>query len=249
MLKAGNAFLPSRRSTDETIIGEGTRPLLGGSSPLLGGSRVPDLRRLGSLSERLCPLCPRPRSWRSPDRRRRRGGGGRMLGRPDHGRGGSLRPRAARLRRGQGSPRGGERLEAPRACQARAAREAVLAHAEAVSLVSIPASQIDRIGLRSANLACLERALRALGERAELRLVDGNSRSAPARPRTSGSSAETQPARPLRRPRSWPRRPAIASWLAWTSATRATASSVIRATGRRSTRPRSRSSGRPASTA
>ena len=51
--------------------------------------------------------------------------------------------------------------------------KAVLAHAEAVSLVSIPASQIDRIGLRAANLACLERALRAVGERAELRLVDG----------------------------------------------------------------------------
>ena len=50
--------------------------------------------------------------------------------------------------------------------------KAVLAHAEAVSLVSIPASQIDRIGLRPANLACLERALRAVGERAELRLVD-----------------------------------------------------------------------------
>lgn len=50
---------------------------------------------------------------------------------------------------------------------------AVLAHAEMVSLVSIPASQIDRIGLRPANLACLERALRAVGERAELRLVDG----------------------------------------------------------------------------
>ena len=51
--------------------------------------------------------------------------------------------------------------------------KAVLAHAEAVSLVSIPASQIDRIGLRRANLACLERALRAVGERAELRFVDG----------------------------------------------------------------------------
>jgi len=50
---------------------------------------------------------------------------------------------------------------------------AVLAHAEAVSLVSVPASQIDQIGLRAANLACLERALRAVGERAELRLVDG----------------------------------------------------------------------------
>ena len=51
--------------------------------------------------------------------------------------------------------------------------KAVLANAEAVSLVSIPASQIDRIGLRRANLACMEQALRALGERAELRFVDG----------------------------------------------------------------------------
>jgi ribonuclease HII len=50
---------------------------------------------------------------------------------------------------------------------------AVLCHAEAVSLVCIPASQIDRIGIDPANVACLERALRALGERAELRLVDG----------------------------------------------------------------------------
>jgi ribonuclease HII len=50
---------------------------------------------------------------------------------------------------------------------------AILAHAEAVSVVSIPASQIDRIGLRAANLACLERALRAAGERADLRFVDG----------------------------------------------------------------------------
>jgi ribonuclease HII len=50
---------------------------------------------------------------------------------------------------------------------------AVLAHAEAVSLVCIPASQIDRIGLHAANLACLERALRAVGGRAELRFVDG----------------------------------------------------------------------------
>ena len=53
---------------------------------------------------------------------------------------------------------------------------AVLAHAEAVSLVSIPASQIDRIGIDPANVACLERALRPLGERAELRLVDGDGR-------------------------------------------------------------------------
>jgi ribonuclease HII len=60
---------------------------------------------------------------------------------------------------------------------ARAKRErlaqAVLAHAEAVSLVSIPASEIDRIGIDPANVACLERALRALGDRAELCLVDG----------------------------------------------------------------------------
>ena len=51
--------------------------------------------------------------------------------------------------------------------------QAVLAHAEAVSLISIPSSQIDRIGIDPANVACLERALHALGERAELRLVDG----------------------------------------------------------------------------
>lgn len=50
---------------------------------------------------------------------------------------------------------------------------AVLAHAEAVALVSVPASRIDRIGLGPANRACLERALRAVGERAELRFVDG----------------------------------------------------------------------------
>jgi ribonuclease HII len=59
-----------------------------------------------------------------------------------------------------------------RAKRERLAR-AVLGHAEAVSLVSISASQIDRIGIDPANAACLERALRALGERAELRLVDG----------------------------------------------------------------------------
>lgn len=51
--------------------------------------------------------------------------------------------------------------------------KAVLAHADAVSLISISASQIDRIGLRPANLDCLEQALRAVGERADLRLVDG----------------------------------------------------------------------------
>ena len=50
---------------------------------------------------------------------------------------------------------------------------AVLDHAEAVSLIYIPARQIDRIGIDPANAACLERALRAVGERAELRLVDG----------------------------------------------------------------------------
>jgi ribonuclease HII len=74
---------------------------------------------------------------------------------------------------------------------------AVLGHAEAVSLVSIPASQIDRIGIDPANAACLERALRALGERAELRLVDGDGRrplgaSAPVHewiPQGDGTSA------------------------------------------------------------
>jgi ribonuclease HII len=51
--------------------------------------------------------------------------------------------------------------------------KAILAHAECVSLVSIPASEIDKVGIDAANLACLKRALWALGERAELRLVDG----------------------------------------------------------------------------
>jgi ribonuclease HII len=51
--------------------------------------------------------------------------------------------------------------------------KAILAYAEAVSLVSVPASQIDRIGIDRANVACLERALRSVGKRAELRLVDG----------------------------------------------------------------------------
>lgn len=58
----------------------------------------------------------------------------------------------------------------------------VLAHAEAVSLVSVPASEIDRIGLSRANLVCLERALRGVGERAELRLVDGYTLGASAPP-------------------------------------------------------------------
>ncbi len=51
--------------------------------------------------------------------------------------------------------------------------QGILAHAEAVSLVSIPASQIDLIGIDPANVACLDGALRAVGERAELRVVDG----------------------------------------------------------------------------
>ena len=71
-------------------------------------------------------------------------------------------------------------------CLAPAKRErlahAVLAHAEAVSLISIPASQIDRIGTDPANVDCLERALRALGERAELRLVDGRLPLGPGAP-------------------------------------------------------------------
>jgi ribonuclease HII len=51
--------------------------------------------------------------------------------------------------------------------------QAVFTHAECVSLISIPASEIDRIGIDPANAACLEQALRGVGERAELRLVDG----------------------------------------------------------------------------
>lgn len=54
--------------------------------------------------------------------------------------------------------------------------DAVLAHADAVSLISVPASQIDRIGIDSANVTCLDGALCALGESAELRLVDGDGR-------------------------------------------------------------------------
>jgi len=59
-----------------------------------------------------------------------------------------------------------------RAKRERLAR-AVLARAEAVALVSVPAGEIDRIGMGLAHARCLERALRAVGERAELRLVDG----------------------------------------------------------------------------
>jgi ribonuclease HII len=74
--------------------------------------------------------------------------------------------------------------------------QAVLAHAEAVSLVSIPASEIDRIGIDPANVACLERALRALGDRAELRLVDGRlalGAEAPVHERIVRGDAETEP--------------------------------------------------------
>jgi ribonuclease HII len=60
--------------------------------------------------------------------------------------------------------------------------QAVLTHAESVSLVSIPANEIDRVGLRKANVACLERALRSTGERAELRLVDGELELGPEAP-------------------------------------------------------------------
>jgi ribonuclease HII len=51
--------------------------------------------------------------------------------------------------------------------------QAVFTYAETVSLVSIPANEIDRVGMRAAHVACLERVLRSAGERAELRLVDG----------------------------------------------------------------------------
>ena len=51
--------------------------------------------------------------------------------------------------------------------------QAVFTYADSVSLVSIPANEIDRVGLRAAHVACLERALRSAGARAELCLVDG----------------------------------------------------------------------------
>jgi ribonuclease HII len=82
------------------------------------------------------------------------------------------------------SGEGREVLEALNDCKrlGRAKRErladAVLAHANAVSLVSVPAGQIDRIGIDAANVTCLEGALRAVGERADLCLVDGNGRLA-----------------------------------------------------------------------
>jgi Ribonuclease HII len=91
--------------------------------------------------------------------------------------------------------------------------KAVLCQAEAVSLVSISPSQIDRIGLRAANLACLEQALRAWGNAQSFASWTAMS-SAPARRCTSGSCVETERAQRLPRPRSWPRSFAIASWLA-----------------------------------
>jgi ribonuclease HII len=54
--------------------------------------------------------------------------------------------------------------------------QAVLVQAEAIALVSVPAREIDRIGIDAANVACLERALSGLGERPRLRLVDGDGR-------------------------------------------------------------------------
>src|SRR4051794_6672888 len=51
--------------------------------------------------------------------------------------------------------------------------KAVLANAEAVSIVSNPASRINRIELGPAHRACLKQAPRTAGRRAELRLVDG----------------------------------------------------------------------------
>ena len=62
---------------------------------------------------------------------------------------------------------------------------AVFGHAEAISLVSIPASQIDRIGIDPANVACLERALRALGNGRSFVSWTAASRSALERPCTS----------------------------------------------------------------
>jgi ribonuclease HII len=58
----------------------------------------------------------------------------------------------------------------------------VYGHAEAVSVVSLSARQIDEIGIQAANQACLEHALRSVGERAELRLVDGKLELGPEAP-------------------------------------------------------------------
>src|SRR5687768_4187155 len=41
--------------------------------------------------------------------------------------------------------------------------QAVRAHADAVSVTSVRASEIDRLGIDAANVTCLERALRAVG--------------------------------------------------------------------------------------
>jgi ribonuclease HII len=50
---------------------------------------------------------------------------------------------------------------------------AIHANAERVSIVSARAGEIDRVGVDAANMSCLEQALRELGDRPELRLVDG----------------------------------------------------------------------------
>jgi ribonuclease HII len=51
--------------------------------------------------------------------------------------------------------------------------QGVLAHAETISLVAIPAAEIDRVGIDLANARCLARALHGVGEDVDLRLVDG----------------------------------------------------------------------------
>jgi ribonuclease HII len=63
--------------------------------------------------------------------------------------------------------------------------EGVHEHASTFAVVAIPAAEINQIGVDEANRLCLEGALHALGERPELRLVDGDGRlklsaSAPA---------------------------------------------------------------------
>ena len=105
-----------------------------------------------------------------------------MLGRPDHGRRGSFD--LERNASGAGRDLLEEVNDSKRLAPAKRERlaKAILAHAEAVSLVSIPASQIDRIGLGAANLDCLERALRALGERRSFDSWTATSRSALKRP-------------------------------------------------------------------
>jgi ribonuclease HII len=68
---------------------------------------------------------------------------------------------------------GGKRLS-PRARE-RLAQE-ILVLADAVSVVSVSASEIDRRGIDPANESCLTGALRGLGDRADVRLVDGDDR-------------------------------------------------------------------------